>query len=175
MHFSTILAVLFAFFATTALSAPVPDIERRLAAAVFKTQTYNQLSISGGQAGNAQAEALAKFSALNLNDAKNVAAADIEFLNSVNQIANQAETEAFNPAIAAASGTAQTALQNGKIKNKVLKLTASVLKLTVQAAQGQDTSADLATEQTKLKSNIALDKAAAGQASTALQFSASTA
>lgn len=111
MHFPTSLVVLFAFVSTSVLAAPVPDLERRLNAPVFKTQTYNQLSISAGKAGNAQAEALAKFSALNLNDAKNVAKADLDFLNSVNQIANQAETEVFNPAISAASGAAKTALQ----------------------------------------------------------------
>lgn len=108
MQLPTVLVILFAFF-TAALAAPV--VERRANAPVFKKQTYNQLSISGGKAGNAQAQALAKFSALNLNDAKNVAKADLNFLNSVNQIANQAETQAFNTAIDKATGTAKTALQ----------------------------------------------------------------
>ncbi|KJA20866.1 hypothetical protein HYPSUDRAFT_55836 [Hypholoma sublateritium FD-334 SS-4] len=170
MQIPTLFVILFAFF-TAAFAAPV---ERRAAVAVFKTQTYNQLSISGGKAGTAQALASAKFAALNLANAKNVAASDLDFLNSVNQIANDAETEAFNPAIAAATGAAKTALQNGKIQNKVLKLTASVLKLQVQAAQGQNTASQLATEQKKLATNIALDKKAAGQAATKLSFNAST-
>lgn len=63
------------------------------------------------------------------------------------------------------SGDAATALQNGKIQNKVLKLVGEVQGLQIQAAQGKDTAADIATETTKLNNNIALDKAAAGQAS----------
>lgn len=108
MQFPTLLVALFAIF-TAALAAPV--LERRANAPVFTKQTYNQLSISGGRAGNAQAQALAKLGALNLNDAKNVAKADLDFLNSVNQIANKAETQAFNPAVEKATGAARTALQ----------------------------------------------------------------
>jgi hypothetical protein len=63
--------------------------------------------------------------------------------------------------------------QNSKIKNKVLKLTAEVLGMQIDAAQGGDGS-DLAAEQTKLANNIALDTAAAGQASTAVSFDEST-
>ncbi|RWA09904.1 hypothetical protein EKO27_g5214 [Xylaria grammica] len=70
-------------------------------AGVFSQQTYDDISISGGVAGNAQNEALAVFSALDLNDLANVDKDDLDFLNSVNQIANDAETEAFNPAIEA--------------------------------------------------------------------------
>ncbi|KAF5332206.1 hypothetical protein D9611_008172 [Ephemerocybe angulata] len=172
MQIPTIFFFLFAFL-TAAFAAPI-DMERRAAAAVFKKQTYNQLSISGGTAGNAEAQALAKLSGLNMNDLANVPKADLDFLNSVNQIANQAETEAFNPAIDAASGAAKTALQNGKIQNKVLKLTATVLKLKAQAAQGNGDAAKLAAEQKKLDNNIKLDKAAAGQAATKLSFDAST-
>ena len=62
--------------------------------------------------------------------------------------------------------------QRGKTKNKVLKLTATVLKLQAQAAQGQDVTEKLATEQTKLNKNIELDEAEAGQPSTALAFDA---
>jgi hypothetical protein len=63
--------------------------------------------------------------------------------------------------------------QNGKIKNKVLKLTAEVLGIQVEAAQGGDDS-DLAAEQAKLANNIKLDTTAAGQASTAVPFDATT-
>ncbi len=48
-------------------------------------------------------------------------------------------------------------------------MTAEVLGIQVKAAQGGDDS-DLAAEQTKLAKNIALDVAAAGQASTAVSF-----
>jgi hypothetical protein len=62
--------------------------------------------------------------------------------------------------------------QNGKIKNKILKLTATVLKLQAQAAQGKDVAAKLQEEQTKLQNNIAQDEAEAGNPSTALSFDA---
>ena len=104
----------------------------------------------------------------------NVDAADIKFLGSVNDIGNDAEVGAFNVAIAAATGAEKTALQNGKIKNKVLKLTATSLELQIKAAQGEDTAAKLATETKKLNNNIALDVKAAGQASTKLAFDATT-
>ncbi|KAI0809982.1 small secreted protein [Xylaria sp. FL0064] len=143
-------------------------------AGVFTQQTYNDISISGGTAGNAQNEALAVFSALDTNDLANVAPEDLDFLNSVNQICNDAEDEAFNPAIDAATGDAADALQRGKIKNKVLKLTASVLKLQAQVAQGEDVQDKLDEEQTKLDNNIQQDEDEAGNASTALSFDAKT-
>lgn len=78
--------------------------------AVFSTTSYNDLSISGGVAGNAQEEAQQKLAGLP-SDLTTVEKADLDFLNSVNQIANDAEDEAFNPAIDAASGDAADALQ----------------------------------------------------------------
>lgn len=141
--------------------------------AVFSTTSYNDLSISGGVAGNAQEEAQQKLAGLP-SDLTTVEKADLDFLNSVNQIANDAEDEAFNPAIDAASGDAADALQRGKIKNKVLKLTATILKLQAQQAQGEDVADDLAKETTKLNNNIAQDVAEAGNASTFLSFDATT-
>ncbi|KAF2972294.1 hypothetical protein GQX73_g1306 [Xylaria multiplex] len=143
-------------------------------AGVFSQQNYDDISISGGVAGNAQNEALAVFGALDLNDLANVDEDDLDFLNSVNQIANDAETDAFNPAIEAASGEEADALQRGKIKNKVLKLTATVLKLQAQAAQGKDVQDKLDKEQTKLNKNIQQDEDEAGNASTFLSFDATT-
>jgi hypothetical protein len=61
-------------------------------------------------------------------------------------------------------------LQNGKIKNKVLKLMATVIKLEVQEAQGDDVAAKLAEETKKLDNNIATDVKNKGQASTAVPF-----
>lgn len=63
-------------------------------------------------------------------------------------------------------------LQRGKIKNKVLKLEATVIKLQAQQAQGTDVAAKLAEEQKKLQNNINQDVAEAGKASTALPFDA---
>ncbi|KLU86286.1 hypothetical protein MAPG_05302 [Magnaporthiopsis poae ATCC 64411] len=161
------------FAALLGLGVTAAPLDRR--AAVFTAKkTYNQLSISGGRAGNAKAEALAKLAGLPA-DLRSVDKADLSFLDSVNKIANKAETGAFNPAIAAAvPGAAKEALDNGKTKNKVLKLTATVLKLQAQQAQGQNVAAKLAEEQKKLDNNIAKDVAAAGKPSTALQFTAST-
>ncbi|KAH8595785.1 hypothetical protein B0O99DRAFT_511041, partial [Bisporella sp. PMI_857] len=142
---------------------------------VLTSQSYNDISISGGTAGNAKAEADALFSAIDKNDLANVSADDLKIIANTHDVAEDAETDAFNPAIEAAGGaSAATALQNGKIKNKVLKLTATVLKLQIEAAQGEDTSADLAKEQTKLDNNIKLDTAAAGQESTAVSFDGTT-
>jgi len=93
-------------------------------------------------------------------------------MGDVNDVANDAETDAYNVAIAAATGDAKVALQNAKIQNKVLKLEATVLQLTIQAAQGKNTAAKLAAETKKLQNNIALDKKAAGQPATKLTFDA---
>ncbi|KAH7126452.1 small secreted protein [Dactylonectria estremocensis] len=156
-------------FGLAVLSSATPLSKR----AVFSTTSYNDLSISGGVAGNAQAEANAKLAGLPA-DLSTVEKADLDFLNSVNQIANDAEDEAFNPAIDAASGEEADALQRGKIKNKVLKLTATILKLQAQQAQGEDVADDLDAENTKLQNNISQDEEAAGLASTFLSFDATT-
>ena len=99
-----------------ALSAPT-SLEERAALAVTP---YNQLSISAGTAGNAQAEAIAKFP-FTADQFATVSAADLATIQTMRESAENAETDAFNPAIAAATGDTATALQNGKIKNKVLK------------------------------------------------------
>jgi cell division protein FtsB len=65
--------------------------------------------------------------------------------------------------------------QNGKIKNKVLKLMATVIKLEAQEAQGQDVAAKLAEETKKLDNNIATDVKNAGKPSTAVPFDAAIA
>lgn len=71
----------------------------------------------------------------------------------------------------AASGSAADALQNGKIKNKVLKLFLETIALEIQQAQGgKDNQAKIDKEQKKLNNNIAADKKAAGQASQSVTF-----
>lgn len=95
------------------------------------------------------------------------------------QISEDAETGTggFNDAIAAAGGTSSTAgkpLQIGKIKNKVLKLQTDVLRVQIEVAQGNTKSqSELAGQMKKLATNVALDQAAAGQASTAIGFTGS--
>ncbi|WYZ38488.1 hypothetical protein EsH8_III_000402 [Colletotrichum jinshuiense] len=157
-------------FAALAAAAPLGARQNN----IFSTQTFNDLSISGGTAGNGKQEALDKLAGLP-TDLTTVSKADLDFLNSVNQIANKAEKEAFNPAIEAATGDELDALKAGKTKNKILKLTATMLKLQAQQAQGQDVAAKMADEQKKLDNNIATDEANAGNPSTALDFEASTA
>jgi hypothetical protein len=137
------------------------------------TDLASRISISV-ESQAAKQEALDVFSALDLTDMANVDLADTDFLGSVNGIDNDAEVRAFNQAIAAASGAEKTALQNGKIENKVLKLTATSLELQIKAVQGGDTVAKLATEMKKFNNNIVLDVKAAGQASTKLAFDATT-
>lgn len=79
-------------------------------AAVFKATTFNDLSIAGGVAGNAEQEALAALSGLP-TDLTKVEQADLDFLDEVNGVCNDAEVGAFNTAIEAASGEEADALQ----------------------------------------------------------------
>lgn len=106
MHLPT-----FTLLSLAALSVALPTSLLPRQAGVLKATTFDAISISGGKAGNAKAEAAAKFSALNLNDLKSIPKSDLDFLNEVNQVANDAEKEAFNPAIAAATGTTAEQLQ----------------------------------------------------------------
>ena len=55
-------------------------------------------------------------------------------MNNMREAAEAAETDDFNPAIKAASGAAADALQVGKIKNKVLKLTGEVQVLNIKVS-----------------------------------------
>lgn len=110
------------------------------------------------------------------NNLASVSAADLAIIKAARQTAENAETKAggFNEAIKAAGGTtttAGTALQVGKIKNKVLKLKLFTLAMQIdQAKGGKDNSAKIAEETKKLNKNIELDKAAAGQKSTSVNF-----
>lgn len=117
--------------------------------------SYAAFQISDGTAGNAQAEANAVFvDPFNGVDLATVDATTLKAVQTMREAAEDAETSQFNPAIEAASGAAATALQNGKIKNKVLKLTGEVQGINIQIAQakaaGKDTTkltASLAAEQ----------------------------
>ncbi len=141
MHYSTLIV---SAFATLSIGAPI--VNKR---AVFGATTYDAISISGGVAGNALSEADAVLDKLPATPDE----ADLDFLNEVNQVANDAEL-AYNDAIAAATGDEAAALEVGKTKNKVLKLEATVLKLT---ASGDD-PAKLEEEKTKLANNVAQGK-----------------
>lgn len=161
------------FVASLAVAAP--NKKRQAAAApVFTAKTFNELSIAGGTAGDAAAEAQAALAGLP-EDLTTVAPEDVEFLSAVNSIANDAEIGGFNAEIAASQpGEDALALGRGKTKNKVLKLTATMMRLAIEAAQGEDVAAEMEEEQAKLDKNIADDAAQAGAASADVQFEAST-
>ncbi|KAI0341117.1 hypothetical protein BDW22DRAFT_1430271 [Trametopsis cervina] len=151
-----------------ALSAPVA---RR--ATAFKELAYADFQISDGVAGNAEAQANAVFvTPFAGQDLSTIDSATLSALQTMREAAESAETDQFNPQIAAASGATAAALKVGKIKNKVLKLTGEVQVLNIKIAQataaGKSTSSledQLHGEQTKLETNIKTDVASAGDAS----------
>lgn len=72
------------------LATAAPSKKRQAAAApVFTAKTFAELSIAGGTAGDAAAEAQAALAGLP-EDLTTVAPEDIEFLSAVNSIANDA-------------------------------------------------------------------------------------
>ncbi|OBT61511.1 hypothetical protein VE03_09119 [Pseudogymnoascus sp. 23342-1-I1] len=168
MQFSISTIALYATLFLTVSALP-------LSSRALSSQAYDDLSISAGQAGNAEAEAQAAIG-LDTSDLANVSEADLDIIKGIHDVANDAEVGAFNPALDDAADDAEkTAIQNGKIKNKVLKLSAAVLALQIQEAQGDDSVASkLEEEQKKLANNIALDTKAAGQDSTAISFDGSS-
>ncbi|QRW25715.1 hypothetical protein RhiXN_10792 [Rhizoctonia solani] len=147
--------------------------------------------ISDGKAGSAQAEANKVFvDPFKGRDLATVTSAELKAVQTMREAAEAAEVDKFNKQITATSGDAATALQNGKIKNKVLKLTGEVQAIQIKVcslisrsigratdwkrqdctrqAAGKDTSSDeakLKEEQTKLTKNIATDVKNKGQAS----------
>lgn len=118
-------------------------VSNRCAASSFLS--YADFQISDGTAGDAEAKANAVFvdplAGLDLATLDDSVADNMETMR---KAAEAAETDDFNPAIDAASGDAADALQNGKIQNKVLKLTGEVqvlkIKLAKAQAAGDDTS-----------------------------------
>ncbi|EJD54756.1 hypothetical protein AURDEDRAFT_110252 [Auricularia subglabra TFB-10046 SS5] len=173
-------AVALLFIAAVAQAAPVRltrrqcvDTDVAVDVPDFASLTYNDVQISSGVAGNAAAEANAIF----VTPFDGVNRADIpdetqDAIETLRKAAESAETELFNPALDEATGDEKKALQVGKIKNKVLKLTAESfvleIKLAKAQADGKDTASiqkKLEDEQTKLAKNVDTDKKSAGQAS----------
>ena len=66
------------------------------------------------------------------------------------EAAEDAETDQFNPAIEAASGDEADALQNGKIQNKVLKLTGEVQVLQIKLAKAKASGADTSSIESQI-------------------------
>ncbi|KAM0255731.1 hypothetical protein ACHAQJ_005485 [Trichoderma viride] len=165
MHFAKFYFALSLLSSTIALPISGTSIARR----ALQFREYADFQISDGEAGNALDEAKAKFP-IDSSDLKNVSSGDLAIINAARETAEAAETDAFNSQIEAASGDAATALQNGKIKNKVLKLFLEVSALQIQQAQGASNQDKIDEEQTKLTSNINLDTKAAGQTSKGVVF-----
>ncbi|KZV99586.1 hypothetical protein EXIGLDRAFT_831333 [Exidia glandulosa HHB12029] len=157
----------------TTATAPVATVD---GLPDFKNLQYADIQISSGVAGNAKEEAEANFVVPFANlDLATIPDDVQDAIETLREAAEDAETELFNPAIAAADGAEADALQVGKIKNKVLKLTAfeTVLKIKLAKAQaaGDDTSdieSKITDEQTKLSNNIKTDQGSAGETSQAV-------
>jgi hypothetical protein len=175
----------FSFLALLALplvqlvvGAPIPNTP---AAAVSKRafkfiSDYDTFQISDGVGGDAEKLANALFvDPFQGVDLATVDAQTVDDLETMRSAAEDAETERFNPAIDDTEDEATAdALQVGKIKNKVLKLTGITQKIKIQIAQaqadGDDTASlekKLAEEQKKLTKNIQTDKDSAGEPSLA--------
>jgi hypothetical protein len=73
--------------------------------------TYNGIQISSGTAGDAETKANALFANIDMNNLAAISATDLKIIQNTHDVAEDAEVQAFNPAIAAASGDAATALQ----------------------------------------------------------------
>ncbi|KAG8710951.1 hypothetical protein FRC11_003953, partial [Ceratobasidium sp. 423] len=123
-----------------------------LAKRAFTEQQYSAFQISDGTAGNAQAQANAVFvDPFKGRDLATVTADELTAVQNMREAAEAAEVDQFNKQISAASGDAATALQNGKIKNKVLKLTGEVQAIQIKIAQETAAGKDTTSDETKLK------------------------
>ncbi|CAJ2503184.1 Uu.00g105780.m01.CDS01 [Anthostomella pinea] len=175
MHFSasTLTSLLVGFaLSSTAIAHPV--LAR--ATDTLTEKPYSEFQVSDGVAGNALAEVNAQFP-VDQNNLAGVSDNDLQIIAKAAQLGESAETASgvgFDDAIDAAGGqetTAGQALQNGKIKNKILKLQTDILRIQIETAQGNtESTSDLAGQQSKLAEDVATDEAAAGEASTSVNF-----
>ena len=109
---STASAVASATAAATSVAASSASTVAAAAdGSVLTASTYNAIQISSGTAGTAETEANALFANIDMTNLAGVSAADLKVIKGTHDAAEDAETTAFNPAIAAASGDAATALQ----------------------------------------------------------------
>ncbi|KAL5594507.1 hypothetical protein BROUX41_001433 [Berkeleyomyces rouxiae] len=176
MYFSkfTILSSLV----LSVLAAPTCDLGNTKRADTLTVKNYADFQVSGGVAGNALAEVDQEFNAAAFRaDPASVSENDIAIMKAARETAENAETEAggFNEAIAAAGEDTEAGknLQNGKIKNKVLKLELQVLLADIEIGQnGNDSSvaSKREAELKKLNKNVALDEENAGATSTPVDF-----
>ncbi|KAK6544483.1 hypothetical protein TWF694_001177 [Orbilia ellipsospora] len=174
MH-STLLLTALTILSVTLTGTSALPIDKR----ALTLRTYNSMSISSGVGGDAEARAKAVWAqGVDLSNLAAISDADLAVMKVERSNAENAETEAFNPAIEKATGADADALQVGKIANKVLKLTglAQVRQIAIaktKAAGKTVSSSDEAALQdtlTKLAKNIATDKKNKGKASKAVSF-----
>lgn len=78
---------------------------------VLTPSDYSTFQISSGTVGTAETQANAIFANIDMTNLAGVSAADLKVIKGIHDVAEDAETDAFNPAIAAASGDAATALE----------------------------------------------------------------
>lgn len=94
---------------------------------------YDDFQISDGVGGDAQAQAEAVFvTPFAGTDLSTISSDVLDAVDAMAKAAETAETKDFDPQIDAASGADADALQVGKIKNKVLKLTGEVQVLNIK-------------------------------------------
>ncbi|KAF3929243.1 hypothetical protein AA313_de0205127 [Arthrobotrys entomopaga] len=174
MHSTIFITGLTILSATFTGAAALPIDKRALT-----LRTYNSMSISSGVGGNAEARAKAVWAqGVDLSNLAAISDSDLAVMKVERENAENAETQAFNPAIAKARGVDADALQVGKIANKVLKLTglAQVRQIAIAKtkAAGKKVSSsdevDLQDTLTKLAKNIATDKKNKGKPSKAVGF-----
>jgi hypothetical protein len=84
---------------SSAVAAATPAAGSTAAAdgSVLTASTYNDIQISSGTAGDAEAQANALFSAIDMNNLAGVSAADLKVIKGTHDAAEDAEVNAFNP------------------------------------------------------------------------------
>lgn len=97
--------------ATAASTTASTSTSTASAGSVLTAAAYNDFQISSGTAGTAQDEANALFTDIDMNNLAAVSASDLKIIKGIHDAAEDAETDAFNDAIDAATGDAATALQ----------------------------------------------------------------
>jgi len=162
MQFFLTFALLFSVFSSAAVGAPIAKRAPR---------TYAELSIGGGEGGNALAEAQAKFP----GDPATLSAATTSDFNADAHCSVEAEQAFLDAGAIASSSRATNGISVGLFKNKVLKIFGTMVALQAEIAQSggtasADQTAQLADLTSKLATNVAVDKTNAGLASQDVTF-----
>ncbi|KAI1007898.1 hypothetical protein K3495_g331 [Podosphaera aphanis] len=142
---------------------------------VLKSQAYNDISVSDGVAGTTAERVNKLFADIDMNNLANVSDEDLQTIKNTHDVAENAELKAFDPAIDAATGDELAALKRGRIANKILKATATVLNLKIRMARGETFDPDdFALQEKKVTGNTAADVKAAGLPMKGVKFNGRT-